>query len=365
VNATPPLRLLSRDALDTLPDPHWLIDGILPLEGSTVMFGPSGVGKTFLALDMASSICTGSEWHNRAVIAGPVVYMTAEGLGGLKLRIRAWETIHRQKATDFWVIPDAPQFARAIDQTRLLQTLSALPKWPVLVIVDTFARHFVGLNENLASDVGLFIGSLDVIRRDYKCATLLIHHSGKAADLERGSTALRASADTMISVTREKKKSIAMHCDKQKESDPFPELFFRLTAVDLDRNGCATSCVVESEVNDEAPAPREATKNGKAILSAFSDRPNADLRHGELMDLALRRGVPRGSFDRELKALIAQGSISKTSAGLYRMTADAVTQCNGIADPSVMEEIEKALTPSHPFRGDGDARLIYDAEPQK
>ncbi len=58
-------RLYSIEELEELPDPDWLIDGIMP-EGALVeLYGPHGVGKSFLALDWALSLAAGIQWPGR------------------------------------------------------------------------------------------------------------------------------------------------------------------------------------------------------------------------------------------------------------------------------------------------------------
>ncbi len=71
----------------SLPDPEWLIENLLVKGSFAVLFGAPGVGKSFLALSWALSLAAGKPWLDRAVIGGPVVYIAAEGFGGLKLRV--------------------------------------------------------------------------------------------------------------------------------------------------------------------------------------------------------------------------------------------------------------------------------------
>src|SRR6476620_11187022 len=73
-----------------MPDPQWLVNGVLPESGLAVVYGPSGVGKSFVALDLALSIATGRDWNAHKVEAGTVVYVAAEGSVGVQQRVRAW-----------------------------------------------------------------------------------------------------------------------------------------------------------------------------------------------------------------------------------------------------------------------------------
>ena len=87
--AKPVIRLLTvREVMD-LPDPEWLIKDILVKDSLALLYGPPGVGKSFLALSLAYSVAAGTKWHDRDVDGGAVVYLAVEGGRGLKFRISA------------------------------------------------------------------------------------------------------------------------------------------------------------------------------------------------------------------------------------------------------------------------------------
>ena len=52
-------KLLDRSDLDKLPPAEWLVHSILPEKGVAAIYGPSGSGKSFLAIDLAVSISNG------------------------------------------------------------------------------------------------------------------------------------------------------------------------------------------------------------------------------------------------------------------------------------------------------------------
>ena len=65
------------------------------------------------------------------------------------------------------------------------------------------ARHMGGLDENNAKDMGELIRTADKLRDDYKCAIMLVHHTGHAhQDRARGSTAFKGALDTEIIVNQ-------------------------------------------------------------------------------------------------------------------------------------------------------------------
>ena len=59
-------RLYRASDFPDLPELQWLVDGVLPEQGLLCVYGPSGVGKSFLCLDLAAAIAEGAEWFGHA-----------------------------------------------------------------------------------------------------------------------------------------------------------------------------------------------------------------------------------------------------------------------------------------------------------
>src|SRR6185312_13585182 len=68
------------------PNPKWLVRHILPVPGLTLLYGPSGQGKSFVALDWALSVASKTPWLDTypVDVSGTAVYIACEGTGGLK-----------------------------------------------------------------------------------------------------------------------------------------------------------------------------------------------------------------------------------------------------------------------------------------
>ena len=83
------------DYLRNMPPIDWVIgdgdSGIITQHGLSVMYGAPGAGKSFVALDMALSISTGTPWQGIPTRQGKVLYIAGEGVGGLGKRLKAWE----------------------------------------------------------------------------------------------------------------------------------------------------------------------------------------------------------------------------------------------------------------------------------
>jgi hypothetical protein len=75
-------------------DAGGLVDGLLGLSGMTVLYGESGCGKTFVAVDLGCHIAAGLPWRGMAVEQGVVVYVAAESPESVKKRLWAWKRHH-------------------------------------------------------------------------------------------------------------------------------------------------------------------------------------------------------------------------------------------------------------------------------
>lgn len=264
-------KLLDFAELLTLTPPEALVDGLLYRDTLAVVFGPSGGGKTFLALDLAWCIAGGLPWQGRQVHQGPVLYVCGEGRGGLGQRARAWLTVFGgDHPAGFKLYPDA------IDLLDLGQ-VDALAQWatdhkPVLVVFDTLARSMPGADENTARDMGAALAGADTIRKASGACVLLVHHTGKDGALERGSSALRAAADSVIPVktTAQRVLTVGGPDTKQKDADPGDEIILELVPVDL-ADG-SSSCILRSftRAHERTAADRDQTAVRAALTDDFA-----------------------------------------------------------------------------------------------
>jgi len=211
--------VLLTPSLLTLKPPEHVIDGYLNRNSLAMLYGPSGGHKTFLAIDWALHVATGSRWQGCDTEAGSVLYIIAEGVSGMGIRVQAWG-MHAglpdlaERANIFW-LPLAVNIGEVEQVDALRVLLGELT--PSLVVVDTLARCTVGLEENHARDMGIMVANLDILRRTTGACILLVHHSGKNIEAgARGSSALRGAMDTEIE-TVGMEPNILVKVTKQKD----------------------------------------------------------------------------------------------------------------------------------------------------
>lgn len=80
--------------LRDIPPVEWLIDGMIPAEALTELYGEYEIGKSFIGIDLACSVASGTPWLGRFAVSrrGPVVYWVGEGVRDFDRRIEAWRT---------------------------------------------------------------------------------------------------------------------------------------------------------------------------------------------------------------------------------------------------------------------------------
>lgn len=213
--------LLSIGDLANRPPPTFLIDRYVPDVSVGFLYSAPGVGKSFLALDMALSIAHGcGDWQGEKVTTTPekraVVYIASEGSFDLGNRVKAWHAA-REKRPDapLYVIEATIDFMQPEDIDKLLRSVKSANVSPAMVIVDTVSRAMPGADENAQKDMTLFVRACDQVRETFRCAVLGVHHASKSGDL-RGSTVLRGAGDFVIRLEKRTGTIRELEMEKQK-----------------------------------------------------------------------------------------------------------------------------------------------------
>ncbi len=260
---------------------RYLVKGWLDRGTFSVVYGESNVGKTFFALDLGLHVAAQMDWHGNRVAdgsSGEVIYIAAEGGCGINNRI---EAIRRDRpglveavADSFSLLPVTLDLCGAGDAGALVDALIKARLYePRLIVIDTLARSMGNGDENTAKDMGAFVRSVDLLRKETGAHVLTIHHSGKDTSKgARGSGSLRAAADTEIELTR---SGVVIVAETRKQRDMPTGKVFAYTLRDVvighDEDGVeVTSAVVDPT---EAPAKRAPRLKGQSLIAmqAFGD----------------------------------------------------------------------------------------------
>ena len=283
--------------LMSMPPIKWLTNSLLTRHGFSVMYGPPGCGKTFVALDIALSVAAGRDFHDMATDQGAVLYIAGEGVGGLGKRVKAWINNRGAGCVEhelpFYILPTAVNFAGSGDVEKLLATIDELESQSgqfSLVVIDTVARALLGADENSATDMGKFVKACDTIKEHTKAAVLGIHHSGKDGGKGmRGSSALLGAVDTSIAV----KKSvdvITLSTEKQKDAEPADDMLFKMNVAEVGLIADESSVYLSKCSADEINANKASLNESQ--IKAMNCLRDATDKNGQI-----NVGIARDSFN--------------------------------------------------------------------
>ena len=160
----------------------WLIDQLLPVSGSMLLFGDPKVGKSYAALQLASCLVQGVEWLGFGIPqAVPVVYIQLDTPRSLwASRVQELEEsghqVSRVHQADRETLDKSPFDILDIEHFTLLQHALAQIR-PGAVVVDTLREAHSG-DENDSTEMQNVIAHLDAAIKP--AAMIFISHARKS-----------------------------------------------------------------------------------------------------------------------------------------------------------------------------------------
>lgn len=333
----------------------WLVEDIIFLGDSGLIFGASGSGKSFLAVDMGLSIARGVPFLGKAVAQGGVLYQAGEGGKGLVKRLKAYRQQHMvTSALPFVLLParvdlfstdgDAEAFIE-----ECLSWKAAMPDLRVLFI-DTLSTASPGANENASEDMSRLLAFGEAIQRRVGIAVIWVHHKNAAGDRERGHTSLRANVDTALEVNRDDDDNRTLKVVKLKDGEDGERIGFELQSVTIgtyDSGKPMTSCVVRpAEVGSRRTGMSRLSNGQHLFLTCLDDAiaqkggivpPDAgapagaygvEWEHFKTLYTAVRgAGIEpsslRSALTREGEAMMAKGFVGRSSPWVWLTASGA------------------------------------------
>jgi hypothetical protein len=291
--------LLKSSDLAALPPLKWLVKGVIPAQGIAAIYGPSGSGKSFLALDMLAAVANGTEWFGHKVVKSPIIYVALEGGAGIKQRIQAWEMKHGQPLPDsFRVLLNPLALSNEHDIHQLAAEIKAQGLGSGIVVIDTLNQAAPDADENTSQDMGLLVKNAKLLQSLINGLVVLVHHTGKDTSRGlRGHSSLLAALDAAIEIVRD--KSIRQwQVAKLKDADDGAWGGFSLEIVSLgqDTDGDQiSSCIVTRSF---LPLPTQVKppqgKNQRVCLEVIAGLLKDSTSHGMSSAPENRPCIPEG-----------------------------------------------------------------------
>ncbi len=362
------LRFLSYDDMLAMEDPEWLVDSLIGKATSALLFGKSNSFKSFLGIDIACSVATGTDWHGHHVgVPCRVLYIATEGARGVgKQRIPGWMEAHgtdealRRNVCLFpdevsidnpeWVndLIDAAAIVGARDTIakggKVLDLDAAKRNAFGLVVIDIFGASMTG-PETSDETARAWVRSVNRIMKEVGCAVLTIAHTGWADNTRaRMHTHFWGSFDTRLKAEGDKDSlTTVLTIDRHKDAESGGQWGFRLDNLTLP-NGQTT---LVPRLCDEVETTQKRRVSGKpavalqALSEALIDQgktiagPNYPACFVVSLDewraMADRHGLTesdnaeaaRKAFNRARTTLLEKGLIKQFDNHVWKVSTDA------------------------------------------
>jgi hypothetical protein len=256
----PRIKLVPFDKITLGTDRRYLVKGLIPYPGLTVIWGPPKCGKSFWTLDLVMSVVLGEDYRGRRVHQGPIVYCAFEGQSGIQQRIEAYRQRHLAEGAEgieFFLEPVTLDLIK--EHADLIAAIRTNRVKPVAVVLDTLNRSLNG-SESSDEDMSAYVRAADAIREAFNCSVLIVHHCGINDSRPRGHTSLTGAADAQLAVKRDHALNIAVTVEFMKDGDAGAEIVSKLDIfeIGLDEDGDPIKCGVVVQAEPQAQAIREA-----------------------------------------------------------------------------------------------------------
>jgi hypothetical protein len=256
-------KTLSSDSFMNLASGRWHIKDMFYVGQVGVMVGMWKAGKTFTALHLSFRIAWGlplsqprTEFGKPAKpvgevrLKGNVLYIPAEGAGGLKDRIKAYRQYYKSEKTDAGDVLVYPESFNVFNPADLLALSDYCTEQQIVfIVVDTLASNLAGLiragHSNPENDSGAMSMMFDNLTRvceaqKHGCSALFLHHPSKpsgggSTTDARGSGGIEASARFKLKITAKEdgNRTLALGFNNDADDSKAPVIPFRLESVNI------------------------------------------------------------------------------------------------------------------------------------
>jgi hypothetical protein len=292
---------------------RWLVEQLWGASSVGVIGGAPKCSKTWLGLDLALSVATGTPCLGKYAVPepGPVlVYLAEDALPVVRQRVEGMAR-HRGLAlerVEIHVIT-APtlRLDRGSHRRQLFQTAQRLR--PRLLLLDPLVRLH-GIDENNASEVAGLLAYVRGLQRQLDLSVILVHHTRKnavggvaAGQALRGSGDLHAFGDSNLYLRRTKDRLLLS--SEHRAAPASPPVYLELAATDAH----TAHLEVVAEPHD---GPRRGLPEQVLTLLAGG----AALTRAKLRDAL---SVKNERLGETLESLERAGHLCRTPAGWQRL----------------------------------------------
>ncbi len=298
-----------------LPEIGWLVEGIIPEQGITVLGGDVGCYKTFIALHAALSSANGQHVLGKYPSKRTRVLYLDEENGERVIRSRLLKLIRPdQQCDEVWfsffknIKFGSPEWATRME--KLIKDLR-----PNLIVVDSMVRFLMG-SENSSEDVSKIFEAIKPLKEKYGVSWLILHHTRKglgaykSKDDLRGSGDFAAFADVVMMINR-RADGLVLSQQKNRHQEHIANIFLQVISKE---DGTLTFVARRTEEANADSLPEQCAAE---ILRILHEEKKREFTTKELESRLVPDSFKRSAYHEALGILIERGSLTKQTRGRY------------------------------------------------
>ena len=316
VNGGQPLPVVRVGEIKSQENPQrWLVDGLWGASSVGVIGGAPKCAKTWLGLDMALSVATGTACLGKYAVPepGPVlIYLAEDALLVVRERVAGMARHRGLDLTGVEVhVITAPvlRLDRGPDRARLWEATQRLR--PRLLVLDPLVRLH-GIDENNAGEVAELLAYFRSLQRQLDLSVLLVHHTRKnatggvaAGQGLRGSSDIHAFGDSNLYLRRTREHLVLS--SEHRAAPASAPVHLELVATDAE----TMHLTVIAELEDGNRKQRSLNERVLDLLAGGAVRTRANLRAS--------LGVKNERLGEALESLERAGHVRRTPGGWQRL----------------------------------------------
>ena len=278
------------------PEVQWLVDDLLPADGISMLLAPTKTGKSTLVRTLAAALAdpTRDKWLDRRIRTVPVLHLSMEERP--RTVLNHYDAIRAPGDGLFVSCGPAP---REIDRMEALGQ-AVEDTGAGLVILDPLFRWMKVDDGNDYAKVTASMDPLLEFARARKVHLMLLHHSrkqgGEYGAESLGSTALAASVDTILSLSRDNGRRVLYGFGRDGVN-------VEKTALNLDPDGWISVAGTKRQLN-----VHDVMRHIVEVLDAEAD----PMRSGEIQKLV---GERKETVLTALRHLMQDGDVFQCGTG--------------------------------------------------
>ncbi len=313
-----------RHAADALADPpqvDWVVHDLFIRPSLNVLVGDPGSKKTLLALDLATCLALGKPWLGRTTVPTPTLYLDEEtGIPRLWSRINGVLRAHAATAdTPFHYLSLSGYDLRDADEMNdLMEKVQEVHAG--LLVIDALADVIRGGDENSVLSTYPVLNYLRHLAEFTHAAILILHHTNKTG-VFRGSSAIAAAVDLMLSI-ESPADSTLIHLRPLKTRDASPTPFS--ARIHFNSNKFWLT------LTDEQPSPTLGKVDTAILKYVFSKNKATTPQLMREIKSSAPASIRKAIHDLRSSGYIARvNGVKRGEIALFKLTEEGLRFCQG------------------------------------